>query len=262
MERIGQSARGVVRAEVFGAFPEGLLNLAAGEGIELWDVERRDGNTLRFCLYEGRLVRLESLAHKSGCELSVLSSRGGRAALHRVRRRLWLLIGLALALAGVTLSSLFIWRIELHGTERLSRTQVLRALEDCGVGVGCFWPDLDPERVRSEMMLRLPEIAWMAVNVSGSRATVAVAERQLDRGLVGLFASELGDSLLDRGIDRRVDCVDGRHIVLRDENRYRVLLRSSVNRCRLPAVEVREPCVHSGYDLRLVTLVSHITYPP
>lgn len=177
MDRISQNARGVVRIEVFGAFPEGLLNLAAAEEIELWDAERSGGNSLRFSLYEGRLGTLESLAEKNGCELTVLAAKGGRRALRRLRRRAWLLLGLTVMLVCLTLSSLFVWRIELHGTERLSRTQVLRALEDCGVGVGSFWPGLDVERVRSEMMLRLPEIGWMAVNVSGSRAVVLIRER-------------------------------------------------------------------------------------
>ena len=31
--------RGVVRAEIFGAFPESLLNAAAAAGIELWELE-------------------------------------------------------------------------------------------------------------------------------------------------------------------------------------------------------------------------------
>jgi similar to stage IV sporulation protein len=78
----------------------------------------------------------------------------------------------------LTASSLFVWDIRVQGTHRLSRGEVLRALEDCGFGVGSFWPMVKTDLLRSEVMVRLPELAWMAVNVSGSRATVAVAERQ------------------------------------------------------------------------------------
>ena len=208
MERISQNARGVVRVKAFGAFPEGLLNAAACEGIELWDVERGDADSLRFSLYEGRLARLESLAERSGCELSVLAEKGGRKALRTLRRRLWLLIGLAAVFAGLTLSSLFIWRIELYGTERLSRAQVLRALEDCGVGVGSFWPGLDVERVRSEMLLRLPELGWMAVNVSGSRAVVLIRER---REKPEIYREQVPRDLVasKSGIVRRVSVLAG-----------------------------------------------------
>ena len=81
---------------------------------------------------------------------------------------------MALLLAASSSSS-GTWRCA--GREQLSRARVLRALEDCGFGVGSFWPGLNTELLRSEVLLRLPEIGWMTVNVSGSRAVVAVVER-------------------------------------------------------------------------------------
>ena len=35
--RISDQLRGTVRLELFGAFPVGVLNTAAAEGVELWD---------------------------------------------------------------------------------------------------------------------------------------------------------------------------------------------------------------------------------
>ena len=55
---------------------------------------------------------------------------------------------------------------------------MLRALSDCGVSRGCFWPSLSADLVRSRMMTLLPQIGWMTVNVSGSRAIVLVSERE------------------------------------------------------------------------------------
>jgi similar to stage IV sporulation protein len=54
---------------------------------------------------------------------------------------------------------------------------VLRALEECGVQEGTWWPGLSTDAVRSGMLLRLPELAWMTVNVSGSLARVTIVER-------------------------------------------------------------------------------------
>ena len=42
---------------------------------------------------------------------------------------------------------------------------------------GSRWPGLSVDRIRSEMLLKLPELGWMTVNVSGSRALVWVVER-------------------------------------------------------------------------------------
>ncbi len=177
MDRFSDLMRGVVRVKLFGAFPAGVLNEAVQCAIEIWAVESTDENTLYLSLYENRLDELCAICGRAACELDVLSRRGGRTGLGRLGRRPGLLIGALLVVVLLFSSSLFIWDIEVRGTDRLSRGEVLRALEDCGVGVGSFWPGLETERLRSEMMLRLPEIGWMAVNVNGSRAIVVIAER-------------------------------------------------------------------------------------
>ena len=178
MERISDRLRGSVELELFGAFPAGVLNSGASEGIELWDVQSRDEHSLRLKTFEKNLPRLEQIARRSGCETKTIKRVGGREGLRRVLRRPVLLAGLLIMALLLMASSLFVWDVEVRGTHRLSRGEVLRALEDCGFGVGSFWPGVKTDLLRSEVMVRLPELAWMAVNVSGSRATVAVAERQ------------------------------------------------------------------------------------
>ncbi|MDO4990254.1 MAG: sporulation protein YqfD [Eubacteriales bacterium] len=207
--RISDRMRGVVRLELFGALPSALLNAAAAGGIALWRAESVDENTLRLCCWEGQLDALRSLAERAGCEVRVLSRRGGSGNLRFARRRAALLTGLLLAALAVLASSLFVWQIEVRGARSLSRGEVLRALSDCGFEVGSFWPGTDTERLRSEMQLRCPEIAWLSVNVSGSRAVVLVAEREEKPLLPGEGkAAELvaaRDALV-----RRVSILEGR----------------------------------------------------
>ena len=178
MERVSDLARGSVQLEIFGAFPAGVLNAAAARGIELWGIESKNENELRLHLYEGELEALLKITRRAGCEVKILSQSGGRRGLRHLLHRPVLLIGLAAAVSVLLCSSLFVWDIEVQGTQRLSRGEVLRALEDCGFDVGSFWPGMKTDLLRSEVMVRLPEIGWMTVNVSGSRAVVAVVERQ------------------------------------------------------------------------------------
>lgn len=205
---ISDRLRGTVRAELFGAFPAAALNSAAARGLELWDMESADAHTLRLSTFEARLPELEDLASRCGCELRVLSRVGGRGGRRRLLRRPALLLGaLAMALL-LTVSSLFVWDVEVRGTEKLSRAQVLRALEDCGLGVGSFWPGLNTELLRSEVMLRLPEIGWMTVNVSGSRAVAVIVER---REKPEMYEQSAGAELVASrgGLIRRVNVLEG-----------------------------------------------------
>ena len=140
--RISDLARGVVRLELFGAYPAAVLNAAASQAIELWDAESGDENTLRLSIFENRLAELQTLAERDGCEVRILDRCGGRRAMRRVLRRPGLWIGALTAVLALFVSSLFVWRIDVRGTEHLSRGEVLRALEDCGFSVGSFWPGI------------------------------------------------------------------------------------------------------------------------
>ena len=178
MSKLYDRIRGTVRAEICGAFPEAVLNACALNAIELWELECIDAYTIRLTVFEQQLEELKAVTEGSMCDIKVLSHRGGSRNRRFLLRRKWLLISAVLAAALLTFSSLFIWEIEITGCDRLTEGQVLRALEDCGVTQGTYWPGISTDLVRSRMLTELPEIAWMTVNVSGSRAMVLISERQ------------------------------------------------------------------------------------
>ena len=178
MGRIYEKLRGKLRIEVCGAYVEGLLNAAALEAVELWDIECVDCYTLRMNVYEPDYLRLQALAEKCMCEVKTISARGGSRDRKLIKRRLPLLAFLLLSALLLFASSLFVWEIEVVGNERLSRGQVLRALSRSGVDLGTYRYSVSADLVRSSMMQQLPELGWMTVNISGSRAVAVIVERQ------------------------------------------------------------------------------------
>lgn len=178
MGRIYEKLRGRLRVEVCGAYVEGLLNAAALEAVELWEIECVDDHTLRLNIYEPDFPRFRALAEKCMCELKVLSARGGSRDRKLIKRRWGLLAFLAVSALLLLVSSLFVWEIEVVGNEKLSRGQVLRALSRSGVDLGTYRYSVSADLVRSSMMQQLPELGWMTVNINGSRAVAVIVERQ------------------------------------------------------------------------------------
>lgn len=177
MKRFTEQIRGTARIELCGALPEAALNACAVNGVMLWGMECIDECTIHASVYEDQLSQLRLIAEKTMCELKLISTRGGSKSRKLLKRRLWLLVSAGMVGMLLCVSSLFIWEIDVHGCERVNEGQVLRALDDCGVEAGCFWPGMSADLVRSRMLLALPELNWMTVNVSGSRAVVLISER-------------------------------------------------------------------------------------
>ena len=167
-----------MRVKLFGGDPVRLLNACAEAGLALRDIACDAQGGMTLTLAEEEYARFEKIALLCMCELgdvSLCASSEGRRMV-KARSRLGLIFALFALL--LSASSLFIWNIEVVGNERLTKGEILRALEDCGFAEGCYWPGSDAEELRGQMLSRLDELVWMTVNVRGSRATVLVLERE------------------------------------------------------------------------------------
>ena len=170
-------AAGTVEYSLRGAAPAGFLNRCAAAGVPVLRAEPVGEDTLLMTLRQRDAKRAERLALRACCELTLLRRQGGRNLLRRLLRR-WLPALLLLSLfAGLAWSKLFVWEINVTGNETVSSARILNALAECGVAPGSFWPGYTCDTLRSELLLKVPELAWATVQIYGSRAEVVVRER-------------------------------------------------------------------------------------
>lgn len=212
MKKLERTMWGYCRVEVCGAFPETVLNACAMQALELWDMKCEDDHTLRFCVYERDIPALEDIARRCMCDMSVLGTAGGSTRRRFLKNHVWLLVSLLAALGILAASSLFIWDIDVYGCDELSEGEVLRALSDCGVDCGAYWPALSVDMIRADMLTRLPELAWMTVNVSGSRAIVLVEER-MEKPEIYIESAGADIVAARTGIIRRLSVLNGTPLV-------------------------------------------------
>ena len=207
--------RGTVRVTVTGLFPERVVNLCAQNGVEFWGVDWRDEHLVGMTVRRKGLPRLEELAHRVECEVTVGERHGLPEFLKTFRSRYGFLVGLALTLCAVTVLSQFVLTIEITGNETVPDGVILRQLQRFGVCPGVFGPGLDRRQIEQEILLDLKELSWMAINLNGTRVEVQVREAQkpperIDEsgfyhvvsdadGIVTHVEAELGDAVVREG---------------------------------------------------------------
>ena len=169
--------RGSVQVEVTGAFPERFLNLCAQEGIGFWELELPDSHTLRLRVSRRDVKRLDALARRVMCEVTVRARAGMPFFLAQFRRRYALLVGLALSLCAVGVLSQFILTVDVQGNVNVPTAAILEEMKRLGVRPGAYGPSIQETQVCSEALLNLQDLAWISVNLHGTRAEVLVRER-------------------------------------------------------------------------------------
>ncbi|SHH92551.1 similar to stage IV sporulation protein [Sporobacter termitidis DSM 10068] len=177
MKKAVNYIRGSVRVFVECPYPERLVNVCAQNDIEFWDLERVSPTVVHITMHIHGYRRLGALAEKAGFEIRQVQKTGVPFFLWKLRKRYVLLAGMLLMFLTVWGLSMFVWEIDVQGNETVSSQEILASLKELGVGIGSFGPTISSEAISNDMLLKIPELSWIAVNVRGSHADVLVRER-------------------------------------------------------------------------------------
>lgn len=169
--------RGQVRIRAECAFPERVLNLCGAQDLAFWDLkwESPTAFTCRLSRRDWKILR--QVGKNLDCEFDLVGLEGVPYFLLRFRHRQALVVGLVICAMALFLGSFFIWDFQVEGNVTVPAERILRALDKNGVGLGTFGLSLNGEDIRNHVLLDVPELSWIAVNVSGCRANVQVRER-------------------------------------------------------------------------------------
>ena len=205
--------RGEVRLRVRCPFPEHFLTLCAQRKLRFREVERLGPEELRCTMPRRDYALLRLALGDFPCELRLERRRGAPYFLRRFRRRYALLFGLFFSSLALFLSSFFIWDFTIEGNRTVSDEEILRALERNGVKLGTFGFGFRSEDLRNHVLLEIPELSWIAVNVSGCQAHVQVRERVLEPEIAD---RRTPSNLVARraGLVRSVEALWGEKLVL------------------------------------------------
>lgn len=177
MKRLIDYFRGCRRLRIEGCEPERCLDRLARNHITFWDIRKLDEFTVLLTVYRADAPEAEELCKLLQCDVTVTALRSFRGDFYGLGRRWALLLGMVGVIAAMIVLPQYVIALDVEGCRTVEPSQVLRVLEEEGVGFGTWGQSIDNEQLRNRVLQRIPELRWMAVNRSGLRATVLVAER-------------------------------------------------------------------------------------
>jgi len=177
VQRVVNFLRGNIQLEIECAYPERFMNLCAQNDIAFWNLVRVDAITVRVIMTIQAYERLKPLLPNLHAQVRPVKQAGAPIFFLRIRKRYALTTGFLITLIAIWVMSLYIWDIQVTGNDKIPTHEILQVLEEVGVGIGTFGPGIHPEMLRNEVLLLMDDLAWITVNVNGSRATVIVREQ-------------------------------------------------------------------------------------
>ncbi len=169
--------RGFLVLRLSGPYIERFINLCVRHGIYLWRIRKEGEDRATAHISIPGFFRIREAARKTKTRIRILRKRGLPLFLHRHRRRGAFVAGMLLFALIIALLSSFVWAIEIDGTEKIDKNMVRNALKSCGLDVGVLKYTLKSSTIQADMLREMPELAWLWVEVKGTRAFVHVREK-------------------------------------------------------------------------------------
>lgn len=184
MKRIIDYFRGCCRLTLTGCAPERCLQRLLDAGIAFWAMEKTDEFTLRLTVYQRYADIAETICIRCQCRCERITLPGFRSDFSGLRRRWVLLAGMAAVIAAMIVLPNYVFFLRVEGCSTAEETQILRALQDAGVGFGTRGTAISSERLRNAVLPKIPTLRWLAVNRTGMCAAVLTAERRLPEPVI------------------------------------------------------------------------------
>jgi similar to stage IV sporulation protein len=160
---------------VEGVSREKFINLAIRQGIGLWDIRHGEERTL-LCVDVDSFFDLRHLAKRTGCRLRIVRKIGLPFLQNRFCRRRGLVVGLAFFVLTLYTLSSFVLFVGVEGNERLDEEHLLRLAAVAGARPGVYKAGLDKDAVANQLILSEPELAWVGIQIRGTRMIIQVVE--------------------------------------------------------------------------------------
>lgn len=167
---------GYVNIRVEGFYVERFINLCISKKILLSNIKREKSTIIYANVAVSDYKKLKPIARKTKSKMRIQTKRGLPFIMHKYRRRKIFGVLFLLVIAGILISSNYIWNIEISGNVNISKDEILKSLEENGLQVGLSKNDMDTNEVIRKIRLNRDDIAWIGITVKGTNAIVKIKE--------------------------------------------------------------------------------------
>ncbi len=183
--RLVSYLRGYVSLIVEGRALERFINMAVSRGVKFWDVTYLGKDRIILRVRLGAVGSLRHIARRTASRFRVREKVGLPFLMWRVRRRKALYGGALLFFVITCFLSSFVWTVEVNGAKRTDPAAIRETASAAGLKTGTPRWRVREKEIEQVIREQFPALAWVGVEVKGSKAQIKVVEKKLPVAIPG-----------------------------------------------------------------------------
>lgn len=168
---------GYVKIQIEGYFVERFLNLALIQKVTIWDIKRMQDGRIIAKVVPKEFKRLRKIAKTTNCRVKILKKSGVPFLIIKYRKRKIFVIFVLIATISVCIYNSYIWQLDIVGDFKIPIEEIRSQLAEENLKVAVKKSDIDIEQLKLNMALKRNDLAWIGVNIKGTKATVEIVEK-------------------------------------------------------------------------------------
>lgn len=206
---------GYLNITIEGFFIERFINTSASKKIFLWNIKKKNSSVLDANISIRDFRKIKEISKKTKCRIKINRKRGLPFIFNRYKKRKIFIILLISIISIIMISSMYVWNIEIIGTNNINKNELLLQLKANGLEIGRLKNKVDTKNIINNIRLERNDISWMEINLKGTNAVVNVVEAESKpdiindneycdivsnkKGVITKITAEKGTSLVKKG---------------------------------------------------------------
>ncbi|MBC8014190.1 MAG: sporulation protein YqfD [Sporomusaceae bacterium] len=171
---------GTVTIKVSGAMPEKFINLCMIEKKSLLSITKINDDFI-VCMRLYDFFGIRPLVRKSKNRVQVVSYSGLPFVAKRIRRRKMLIVGGIAFIILLNVLMSYIWFIDIVGMQSIPTSHIKEIVYQHGLKPGTLRDAISAKKIEKQLLLSIPEIAWVSINFTGTRAVIEIVEKTMPK---------------------------------------------------------------------------------
>lgn len=167
---------GYVDVEIEGYYIEKFINTCMNRGIYLWGINRKMATVLDAKIATEDIEQAREVAKKNQCIITEKNKRGVPFLWNKYKKRKAFFISLFVSMLIVFTLSKFVWNIEVVGTEKIDKKEIIEEAKNYGLKIGMLKSKINTDNLINRIRIDKNGIAWIGVEIKGTNAIIKVVE--------------------------------------------------------------------------------------
>ncbi len=208
--------KGFVRISVTGDMSARFLGECLKEGITVWNILKAD-SSIFFSVYMCDYKRIRAIRQNFSDPIKIkrVKKTGFYSVVRYHRRRPGILVGVLLFVIINFFLSQYIWDIDVKGAETIDKNEIFKVCSELDITTGVKRNSIDTYNAKQIIATKVEGIAWVSLNVEGTRLTVNISEARENKPV----KNDLPCNLVAKcdGVIKKIEVIKGKKNIVIDQ---------------------------------------------